>query len=146
MSTRTGSLDLQLAVPAELGGSPISSTPSSNPEELLAAGFAASFHDAIHHAVEKSNPPEGVQVNALVEAFVDIVEGPDGKDASSLDVAVRLRVHFESDPPAPNPLVQTLLQKARATCLFSRMMQEHLLFVTITTPSGMWRMDVGPVH
>ncbi|MGL1301979.1 organic hydroperoxide resistance protein, partial [Vibrio parahaemolyticus] len=39
-----GDLDLDVAVPKEMGGSGA----GTNPEQLFAAGYAASFHSALH--------------------------------------------------------------------------------------------------
>src|SRR3954466_252527 len=79
VSTADGYLDVDLAIPKEMGG-PGGNT---NPEELFACGFAACFHSALklvarHHKVDADD--------SSVTARVGI--GPN--DAGGFELAVEL--------------------------------------------------------
>jgi lipoyl-dependent peroxiredoxin len=66
-----GFIDLQVAVPKEMGG-PGGKT---NPEELFAAGYAACFHSALKHVAADKKVAIG---NSTVEAHVGLSYNDDG--------------------------------------------------------------------
>ena len=77
-----GFIDLQVAIPKEMGG-PGGKT---NPEELFAAGYAACFHSAVKRVAADKKIAIG---NSVVEAQVAI--GP-GDSGPGYTLAVALRV------------------------------------------------------
>ena len=77
-----GFIDLQVAIPKEMGG-PGGKT---NPEELFAAGYAACFHSAVKRVAADKKIAIG---NSVVEAHVAI--GP-GDSGPGFTLAVELRV------------------------------------------------------
>ena len=77
-----GFIDLQVAIPNEMGG-PGGKT---NPEELFAAGYAACFHSAVKRVAADRKIAIG---NSVVQAHVGI--GPDDS-GPGFTLAVELRV------------------------------------------------------
>ncbi|MFI1864017.1 Ohr family peroxiredoxin [Streptomyces jumonjinensis] len=103
-----GVLDLDLRMPAELGGD----GKGTNPEQLFAAGFAACFHGALSLvARENTLDPATISVEATV-AF-----GRDPEDGGYL-----LRIDLVVKWPGVSPQEATpLLQKADSLCPYARM-------------------------
>jgi lipoyl-dependent peroxiredoxin len=101
-----GVIDVQLAVPKELGGPGGAFT---NPEQLFATGYASCFHSALK-LVAKA---EGVDVSeSAVTARVGI--GPN--DAGGFGLAVDLEAELpDVDPGVANELVA----KAHEVCPYS---------------------------
>lgn len=82
--TSDGRLDVELDVPAELGGS---GGPGTNPEQLFACGYAACFHNALEGVARRAKVSvEGSSVTARV-GFGPIGEGRFG-------LTVELRIHL----------------------------------------------------
>jgi len=103
-----GALDLDLRMPAELGG-PGTGT---NPEQLFAAGFAACFHGALSLlARQEALDPAAVSVLATV-AF-----GRDPEDGGYL-LHVDLVVRW---PGVPRETATRLMTRADALCPYARM-------------------------
>ena len=103
-----GILDLDLRLPAELGGD----GRGTNPEQLFAAGFAACFHGALSLiARQDALDPTAISV----EATVAFGRNPqDGGYVLHIDLVVRW--------PGVAPDVATrLLQRADALCPYTRM-------------------------
>ncbi|HUC27034.1 MAG TPA: Ohr family peroxiredoxin, partial [Streptosporangiaceae bacterium] len=75
-------IDLDLAIPAEMGGTGA----GSNPEQLFAAGYAACFHSALRVVAGRHHTPLG---DSTVTAQVGI--GPEG-DAFGLVVTLVIHV------------------------------------------------------
>jgi lipoyl-dependent peroxiredoxin len=100
-----GQVDLDLAMPPEMGGS----GQGANPEELFAAGYAACFHSALRAVGRRS----GVDVSdSTVTAYVGI--GPEGE-------AFDLVVTLESDLPHIQPeQARDLVDAAHQVCPYSR--------------------------
>jgi lipoyl-dependent peroxiredoxin len=100
-----GQVDLDLAMPAEMGGS----GQGANPEELFAAGYAACFHSALRAVARRT----GVDVSdSTVTAYVGI--GPEGE-------AFDLVVTLESDLPSVAPeQARGLVDAAHQVCPYSR--------------------------
>ena len=102
-----GVLDLDLAVPKEMGGPGGHLT---NPEELFAAGYAACFLGAMKAVSGK----EGVKVpeNATVNATVGI--GP--RSEGGFGITADLRVDL---PGVPREDAQRLVNAAHQVCPYS---------------------------
>ncbi|MEV6176753.1 Ohr family peroxiredoxin [Streptomyces sp. NPDC052015] len=103
-----GALDLDLRMPAELGGD----GRGTNPEQLFAAGFAACFHGALSLlARREALDPAALSVVATV-AF-----GRDPEDGGYL-----LRVDLVVRWPGVAPETATvLMEEADALCPYARM-------------------------
>ena len=101
-----GLIDLQVAVPKEMGG-PGGKT---NPEELFAAGYAACFHSAVKRVAADKKIAIG---NSLVEATVGI--GP-RESGPGFTLAVELRVIL---PAADADAAKQVVQGAHMLCPYS---------------------------
>ncbi|MGW4574565.1 Ohr family peroxiredoxin [Streptomyces tendae] len=103
-----GALDLDLRMPAELGGD----GRGTNPEQLFAAGFAACFHGALSLlARQEALDPATISVVATV-AF-----GRDPEDGGYL-LRVDLVVRWPGVDPAT---ADELIRKADELCPYARM-------------------------
>jgi Ohr subfamily peroxiredoxin len=100
-----GQVDLDLAMPPEMGGS----GQGANPEELFAAGYAACFHSALRAVARRA----GADVSdSTVTAYVGI--GPEGE-------AFDLVVTLESGLPSVAPeQARDLVDAAHQVCPYSR--------------------------
>lgn len=101
-----GALDMQLAIPKEMGG-PGGVVP--NPEMLFAAGYAACFDSALQNLARQRKLTPGA---TQVQATVDI--GPN--DSAGFGLAVTLEVTI---PDVPRDDAQALLEAAHAVCPYS---------------------------
>ncbi|MGW3692187.1 Ohr family peroxiredoxin [Streptomyces sp. NPDC005125] len=103
-----GVLDLDLRMPAELGGD----GRGTNPEQLFAAGFAACFHGALSLVARQAAlDPAAIRVAATV-AF-----GRNPEDGGYL-----LRVDLVVKWPDVDPgIAAPLLEKADSLCPYARM-------------------------
>jgi osmotically inducible protein OsmC len=103
-----GFLDLDLRMPAELGGD----GRGTNPEQLFAAGFAACFHGALSLLARQ----EGLDPAAIsVEATVAFGRDPeDGGYLLHVDLVVRW-------PGVAPETAGDLIEKADALCPYARM-------------------------
>jgi Ohr subfamily peroxiredoxin len=100
-----GRLDLELAVPAEMGGA----GGATNPEQLFAAGYAACFHNALRRVARTAQAEvEGSQVSAEVGI------GPTG--GGTFGLAVTLRVAL---PLVPAEQARALMERAHEVCPYS---------------------------
>ncbi|MFD5281687.1 Ohr family peroxiredoxin [Streptomyces rubrogriseus] len=103
-----GALDLDLRMPAELGGD----GRGTNPEQLFAAGFAACFHGALSLlARQEALDPATISVVATV-AFGRAPE--DGGYLLRVDLVVRW-------PGVDPATADELIRKADALCPYARM-------------------------
>jgi Ohr subfamily peroxiredoxin len=100
-----GILDLDLAVPKEMGG-PGGAT---NPEQLFAAGYAACFHSALKRVA-------AAQKITLTDSAitVDVGIGPNGQGGFGLQVAIEAEL-----PGLDDATVNDLLAKAHQVCPYS---------------------------
>ncbi|MGW8484163.1 organic hydroperoxide resistance protein [Microbacterium sp. NPDC055903] len=103
--TREGRLDLDLAVPAEMGGS----GDGANPEQLFAAGYAACFHSALQSVARAQKVSIA---DSSVGARVQI--GSNGQGGFGL--AVELEVVI---PELPHDRAQSLADAAHQVCPYS---------------------------
>ncbi|QIG44648.1 organic hydroperoxide resistance protein [Nocardioides anomalus] len=100
-----GILDLDLAVPQEMGGA----GGAANPEMLFAAGYSACFHSALQGVARRQK----VDISdSTVGAEVSI--GPN--DAGGFELAVRLEV---VTPGLPHDQAQALADAAHQVCPYS---------------------------
>jgi osmotically inducible protein OsmC len=101
-----GVLDLDLAVPKEMGGPGGAFT---NPEQLFAAGYAACFHSALKHVAARE------KITLTDTAItVDVGIGPNGQGGFGLQVAIEAEL-----PGLDDATVQDLLAKAHQVCPYS---------------------------
>jgi Ohr subfamily peroxiredoxin len=106
VTTSNGTLDLQLAIPKELGGT---GETLPNPEQLFAAGYAACFDSALTFGATR-------QKVELSGTRVDATVGIGPREGGGFGLAVRLDVTI---PGVPREQAQTLLEAAHAACPYS---------------------------
>jgi osmotically inducible protein OsmC len=100
-----GQVDLDLAMPPEMGGS----GQGANPEELFAAGYAACYHSALRAVGRRT----GADVSgSTVTAYVGI--GPEG---DAFDLVVTLETDLPNVPPEQ---ARELVDAAHQVCPYSR--------------------------
>ena len=101
-----GVLDLDLAVPKEMGGPGGQLT---NPEQLFAAGYAACFHSALKIVAAQ-------QKIALTDTAVtvDVGIGPNGSGGYGLSVAIEAEL-----PGLDAVTTQGLIEAAHQVCPYS---------------------------
>ncbi|MEV7141633.1 Ohr family peroxiredoxin [Streptomyces tauricus] len=103
-----GVLDLDLRMPAELGGD----GQGTNPEQLFAAGFAACFHGALSLVARQEALDPG-----LISVSATVAFGRDPGDGGYL-----LRVDLVVAWPGADPEVATaLMERADSLCPYARM-------------------------
>ena len=100
-----GLVDLDLAVPKDMGGS----GNGANPEELFAAGYSACFHSALQAVARSAKADLG---DSSVGAKVSI--GPN--DAGGFQLEVTLEVVI---PDLPHDQAQELVEQAHQVCPYS---------------------------
>lgn len=103
--TSDGTLDLNVAMPRELGGSGGAGT---NPEQLFAAGYSACFGSALLHVARLKKVATGpVQITA------NVTIGPVGQ---AFGLAVEL---VASLPELPRDQAEALVHAAHQVCPYS---------------------------
>jgi osmotically inducible protein OsmC len=101
-----GVLDLDLAVPKEMGGPGGALT---NPEELFAAGYAACFHSALKAAARRQ------KIELTDTAItVDVGIGPNGQGGFGLNITIEAEL-----PSVDEATAQQLLEAAHQVCPYS---------------------------
>ena len=117
--TSDGRLDLDLAVPQDMGGS----GEGTNPEQLFAVGYAACFHSALQVVAREAKADIS---DSAVGSRVHI--GPN--DAGGFQLAVELEVtlpHLDADA------AQQLADKAHEVCPYSNATRGNIdVTVTVT--------------
>jgi lipoyl-dependent peroxiredoxin len=98
-------LDLDLALPPEMGGS----GDGTNPEQLFAAGYAACFHSALRIVARRARVDPG---DSTVSAEVGI--GPEG-EAFGLVVTLIISI-----PALERERARELAEAAHQVCPYSR--------------------------
>ncbi|MBT2476398.1 organic hydroperoxide resistance protein [Microbacterium sp. ISL-103] len=117
VTTGEGRLDLDLAIPKEMGGS----GDGANPEQLFAAGYAACFHSALQTVARAQK----VKItDSSVGARVQIGSNGDG----GFGLAVQLEVVI---PDLPHEQAQSLADAAHQVCPYSNATRGNI-DVTIT--------------
>ena len=105
VATTTGTLDMDMAVPKEMGGA----GGGANPEELFAAGYAACFHSALQMVART----ERVSIaHSSVGSRVHI--GPDGQGGFVLAVDLEVVI-----PDVDHDRAQALADAAHQVCPYS---------------------------
>ncbi|GAA2361409.1 organic hydroperoxide resistance protein [Saccharopolyspora halophila] len=107
-----GAVDLDLAIPEEMGGE----GGGSNPEQLFAAGYSACFHSALKLVARKAGVDAG---GASVTAEVGI--GSNGQGGYALGVALVVDV-----PGASKQQAQQLAEDADAVCPYSNAVRGNI--------------------
>lgn len=105
--TEDGKIDLQIAVPKELGGPGGEGT---NPEQLFAAGYAACFLGAVKLAGHQLKVP--IPADAAVTATVGIGPRSEGGFGITADLGVRL-------PGVDQTQAQQVVELAHQICPYS---------------------------
>jgi Ohr subfamily peroxiredoxin len=100
-----GRLDLQLAIPKEMGGS----GDGTNPEQLFAIGYAACFHSALRMVAREEKADVS---DSAVGARVSIGQ----LDNGGFGLAVELEVTL---PNVDHDTAQSLTEKAHQVCPYS---------------------------
>ena len=103
--TSDGKLDVDLAMPVEMGGN----GEGTNPEQLFAAGYAACFHSALQMIARQENADIS---DSAVGARVGI--GP--TDGGGFGLAVTLEVTL---PKLSTEQARELTEKAHQVCPYS---------------------------
>ncbi|OWV10221.1 organic hydroperoxide resistance protein [Micromonospora wenchangensis] len=103
--TSDATVDLDLAIPKEMGGA----GGAANPEQLFAAGYAACFHSALRTVARRSKADV---TGSVVEAEVGI--GANGSGGFGL--AVTLVVDL---PAVERTAAQQLVEAAHQVCPYS---------------------------
>lgn len=102
-----GLLDLQLAVPKEMGGK----GGATNPEQLFAAGYAACFENAVIHV---SRGREAKVRDEDIEVTASVGLGPRGAGGFGLSVALDVTIAGLDQAAA-----EDIVRQAHATCPYS---------------------------
>jgi len=119
VTTSDGRLDLNMAIPKEMGGS----GDGFNPEQLFAAGFAACFHSALH-AVARGKKIK--LVDSSVGARVEIVTDPE----FGMDLAVTLEVVL---PGLEHDEANEIAEAAHKMCPYSRATRGNITVNLVVT-------------
>ena len=116
-----GVLDVHLRLPVELGG-PGGGT---NPEQLLAASYAACFHGALTLLAERSGTK---LADASVEAAVTFARDPvDGRFLLSADI----RVHL---PGVDRRVAAELVRNTERICPYAKLFRRGIAHVVALAP------------
>jgi osmotically inducible protein OsmC len=100
-----GQVDLDLALPTEMGGT----GKGANPEQLFAAGYSACFHSALYVVAGQ----EGIKLkDTSVSAAVGI--GPNGNGGFELQVALGITL-----PGVDHAQATDLVNKTHQVCPYS---------------------------
>jgi Ohr subfamily peroxiredoxin len=100
-----GLIDLDLAVPEEMGGP----GGGSNPEQLFAAGYAACFHGALKLVARQQ---KATVTDSAVTAEVGI--GPDGSGGFALEITLHVELGGIEQSAA-----EALVEAAHQVCPYS---------------------------
>src|SRR3954468_5116250 len=106
--TDDGKLDLQLSLPAGLGGD---DGPGTNPEQLFAAGYAACFSSALGASAARDGDASDVE-GSTVTAHVGL--GPLGKGRFGLEVRLEVKL-----PKLEQEKAEALVAVAHERCPYS---------------------------
>lgn len=105
-STSSGSLNVKLTTPKELGGA---GAAGANPEELFAAGYAACFIGAMKFVSARKKI--ALPADTSIESIVGI-----GKIPSGFGIEVELKVKV---PGMPRADAEAIVQAAHEICPYS---------------------------
>jgi len=118
-----GALDVHLRLPVAMGGE----GGGTNPEQLLAASYAACFHGALTLLATRS----GVElIDAGVEAAVTFARDPvDGRFLLSADIRVSL-------PGVDRKLAAELVRNTERICPYAKMFRQGIEHVVALVPES----------
>ena len=119
--TSDNKLELDLSIPAEMGGD---NGPGTNPEQLFASGWAACFHNALKGVArqQKLDAPD-----SAVTLTVNLVGGM----ATGFDFEVTI----EAQLPGVDPeIARTVLEAAHQVCPYSRATRGNIAVTLIVVP------------
>jgi len=115
-----GALDVELRLPVELGGA----GGGTNPEQLLAASYAACFHGALTLLATRA----GIEVDAIVDASVTFARDPvDGRFLLAADIRVSL-------PGIDRKLAAELVRNTERICPYAKMFRQGIEHVVSLAP------------
>ena len=103
--TTDGRVDLDLAIPKDMGGS----GEGANPEQLFASGYAACFHSALQLVASKAKADLG-------DSTVGALVGIGANDAGGFQLEVTLEVVV---PNLPHDEALALVEQAHQVCPYS---------------------------
>ncbi|WP_216912625.1 organic hydroperoxide resistance protein [Nocardia noduli] len=115
--TSDGKVDVNLAMPKELGGS----GEGTNPEQLFAAGYAACFHSALRLVAKSANAD-------IADSAVGAKVGLGSNDQGGFALTVTLEVSL---PHLSREEAQALADKAHEVCPYSNATRGNI-DVTVT--------------
>lgn len=119
VATSEGRLDVDLAIPKEMGGS----GDGANPEQLFAAGYAACFHSALQTVARTQKVKLS---DSSVGARVQIGSNSNG----GFGLAVQLEVVI---PDLPHEQAQALADAAHQVCPYSNATRGNIdVEITVT--------------
>jgi Ohr subfamily peroxiredoxin len=124
-----GFIDIQVAVPKEMGGP----GGKANPEELFAAGWAACFHSAVKHTAAEKKVAIG---KSTVEAHAGVGANDNGP---GFIVAAELHVNL---PGADVESAKAVVRGAHAICAYSNATRNNISVKLSVTPSDGTVYDV----
>ena len=103
--TSDGALEVDLRLPAEMGGS----GGGTNPEQLFAVGYAACFEGALAVAARRAKAEAG---DVMIDSKVSL--SPDGKGGFLLGVELDVRL-----PSVDDETAKELVSSAHKVCPYS---------------------------
>ena len=115
-----GIVDVDLAIPVEMGGA----GGATNPEQLFAAGYAACFHSALKVVAERQG---AILSDSAVTAEVGI--GPDDAGGFGLEVAL----HVELGGGLDQASAEALVEAAHQVCPYSNATRGNIAVTLETT-------------
>ena len=116
--TSDGRLDVDLAVPVDMGGSGGSGT---NPEQLFAAGYAACFQSALMGAARREHL---TAEDSRVTAHVGIGPIGEGTKTWGYGLTVELQIHLPSVPDGK--IAEALVARAHEICPYSNATRNNI--------------------
>lgn len=120
--SQDGVLDLQLAIPKEMGGP---GGALSNPEQLFAAGYAACFDSALAFvAGQRKQKLSGTRVDATVGI------GPNGQGGFGLAVTLDVTI-----PDLPREEAQALMEATHLVCPYSNALRGNVPVELVLKPA-----------
>jgi Ohr subfamily peroxiredoxin len=106
-------LDLQLSIPASIGGD---DGPGTNPEQLFATGWAACFHSALKLVARQQKADVS---ESAVSVSVSLVMNTEG----GLDIAGRIEAEL---PGLDHATASALVDEAHKVCPYSRATRNNI--------------------
>ncbi|MFN9504430.1 MAG: organic hydroperoxide resistance protein [Rubrivivax sp.] len=104
-----GRLSVQLSTPKQLGGD---SGPGTNPEQLFAAGYSASFIGALKAVAARQKLSLGTDVSITAKVAIGPMSGKAGAFGISVDMVVNL-------PGMERGAAEALVATAHEVCPYS---------------------------